>query len=118
MREIACAEVREMLPAYIDEPGRDLLLRRHIASCENCKQEVTHYDELSRGLRALALQPVEPPSELLPALMAIPDADNAVASVKTHVVRNRKAYLGGAAVLVAGAAGAALWRSRRRLVPA
>ena len=118
MRDLTCAEVQEMLPAYVDEPRRDLSLRRHVASCESCKQDVSHYEQMSKSLKTLALQPAEPPADLLPALMAIPDADNAVAVVKTHVARNRRAYLGGAAVLVAGAAGAALWRSRRRLAPA
>jgi hypothetical protein len=107
-----------MLPAFLDAPGDDLVLRRHVATCESCKQEIARYEEMGRGLQALALHPSEPPADLLPALMAIPDADNAVDFVKTHVVRNRKAYLSGAAVLVAGAAGAALWRSRRRFVTA
>ena len=118
MRELACPEVQEMLPAFADEPNRDLALRRHIASCESCRTEAALYDEMRRSLHSLSLQTAEPPADLLPSLMAIPDADNAVEFVKTHVARNRKAYLSGAAVLVAGAAGAALWRSRRRLVPA
>jgi anti-sigma factor RsiW len=118
MRELACAEVHEMLPAYADEPGRDLSVRRHLASCESCRTEVARYEEMRRGLTGLAMTSVEPPVDLLPALLAIPDADNAVELVKTHVTRNRKAYVGGAAVLVAGAAGAALWRSRRKLVTA
>lgn len=118
MRELACPEVQEMLPAYVDEPRPDLSLRRHLASCENCKHEIARYEEMGLGLQALALQSADPPSDLLPALMAIPDADTAVAVVKIHVARNRKAYLSGAAVLVAGVAGAALWRSRRRLAPA
>ena len=101
MRELACAEVREMLPSYVDEPGRDLALRRHVGSCETCRQEVGRYEQMSRGLHALSTLPVDAPADLLPALMAIPDADNAVALVKTHVARNRKAYLSGAAVRVA-----------------
>ena len=118
MRELICGEVQEMLPAYAEAPRRDLALRRHLASCDECSAEVARYESMRHGLRALAEHPAEPPADLLPALFAIPDADNAVVLVKTHVARNRKAYLSGAAVIVAGAAGAALWRSRRRLVPA
>ena len=118
MRDLRCAEVQEMLPAYADEPNRDLSLKRHLTSCDVCRAEVGRYQEMSAGLHSLIDHASEPPVELLPALLAIPDADNAVIAVKTHVARNRRAYLGGAAVVVVGAAGAALWRSRRRLAPA
>ena len=118
MNDLKCAEVREMLPAYLDEPRADLTVRRHIAGCQGCKQELDRYEDMGRSLRALSAVHPEPPADLLPTLMAIPDADTAVVAVRSHVMRNRKAYLGGAAVLVAGAAGAALWRSKRRLVTA
>ena len=118
MRELSCAEVQEMLPAYVDEPHADLSLQRHVAGCEDCKGEAARYQEMSRSLHALVDHVAEPPIDLLPALLSIPDADNAVVAVKTHVARNRRAYLGGAAVVVAGAAGAALWRSRRKLATA
>ena len=118
MRELRCAEVQEMLPAYADEPGSDLSVRRHLATCEACKLEVDRYEAMRRGLQNLTGVAADPPYDLLPALLEIPDADNAMASVKTHVLRNRRAYASGAAVLLAGAAGAAIWRSRRRLVPA
>jgi hypothetical protein len=107
-----------MLPAYADEPSADLSLKRHLAGCEGCSDELARYQAMTQGLGALMDRVVEPPADLLPALLEIPDADNAVAAVKTHVARNRRAYLGGAAVVVVGAAGAALWRSRRRLAPA
>lgn len=118
MRELSCAEVQEMMPAYADEPHADLSLKRHLAGCEGCSTEISRYQEMSRGLLALAHETVEPPADLLPALLAVPDADNAVAAVKTHVARNRRAYLSGAAVVMVGAAGAAFWRSRRRLATA
>ena len=117
MRELRCAEVQEMLPAYADEPRRDLSLRRHLATCERCKLEVARYEAMQKGLHELAGVATDPPYDLLPALLEIPDSDNAAIAVKTHVLRNRRAYLSGAAVLLAGAAGAAIWR-RRRLVPA
>ena len=118
MNDLRCAQVREMLPAYLDEPRSDLTVRRHLAGCQDCKQELDRYEDLGRSLRFLSTVHPEPPADLLPALMAIPDADTAAVAVKSHVLRNRKAYLSGAAVLVAGAAGAALWRSKRRLVTA
>lgn len=118
MRELRCVEVQEMLPAYADEPRSDLALRRHLAGCADCSDEALRYQQMSRSLLALASETAEPPADLLPALLAVPDADNAVQAVKTHVARNRRAYLGGAAVVVAGAAGAALWRSRRKLATA
>ena len=118
MSEMTCGEVREMLHAYLDEPGASLSVRRHLAGCEGCRSELARYESLSARLPALIGYTVEPPARLLPALVAIPAETNSMDNVKIHLTRNRNAYLSGAAVLVAGAAAGALWRSRRRLVTA
>jgi predicted anti-sigma-YlaC factor YlaD len=117
MKVIRCEEVREMLPAYLDEPGGSLAIRRHLAGCEGCRAELARYESLKVQLPELQTHTFEAPADLLPALKAIPASPNPIEAVKTHVWRNRNAYVGGAAVLAASAA-AALWRSRRRLVTA
>jgi anti-sigma factor RsiW len=113
-----CGEVREMLPAYLDEPGASLVMRRHLTGCDMCRAELARYESLSAQLPSLVLHTAEPPDGLLESLRSIPQDANALEGVRTHVARNRNAYLSGAAVLVAGAAAGALWRSRRRLVTA
>jgi anti-sigma factor RsiW len=118
MSDKRCAEIREMLPAYSDDPGGDLFVRRHLAGCAACRKELASYEGLRADLAGLAFTSFEPPAELLPILKEIPSNPSSIDSLKTHVRRNRSAYLRGAAVLVAGAAGAAVWRSRRRLATA
>ena len=118
MMDKRCAEVREMLPAYADDPGGNLLVRRHLAECDACRNELAAYESLRARLPQVMAHTHEPPAELLPALKKIPSDVNSVDVLKTHLWRNRSAYLSGAAVLAAGAAGAAVWRSRRRLATA
>ena len=118
MKEMRCAEVREMLPAYLDEPGGSLAVRRHLAGCDGCHKELARYEALSVQLPQLQTHTFEPPASLLPALQGIPSELDSIEALKTHVWRNRNAYLGGAAVLAASAAGAVLWRSRRRFATA
>ncbi|MEA2447283.1 MAG: putative zinc-finger [Actinomycetota bacterium] len=113
----SCGEVREMLPAYLDEPGASLAVRRHLARCDECRAELARYESLAAQLPALVLQTAEPPAYLLDKLVSIPTGSNSIEAVRTHVARNRNAYV-GAAVLVAGAAAGAVWRTRRRLVTA
>lgn len=111
---MTCAEVREMLPAYVDDGPDTLIVRRHLARCANCRAELATYTELKQGLRSLEPVPFDAPAGLKRALVAIPTRGGRVGEVRTHVARNRRAYLGGAAILVAGAAGAAVWRTRGR----
>ncbi|HYI45479.1 MAG TPA: zf-HC2 domain-containing protein [Actinomycetota bacterium] len=118
MKEMTCGEVQEMLPAYLDEPGASLSIRRHLAGCDGCRSELARYETLSAQMPALAGHTAEPPAHLLSALVSIPTESSSLDGVKTHLTRNRNAYLRGAAVLVAGAAAGAVWRSRRRLVTA
>jgi anti-sigma factor RsiW len=110
-----CAEIQEMLPAYT-RGETSLAIRRHLSRCPECKAELARYESLVQGLDSLQAVTVEAPPQLVDALMAIPAQAGSLDAVRTHVLRNRNAYIGGAAaaVAVAGAVGAALWRSRRQ----
>ena len=108
-----CAEVREILPSAVHDGGDTLAVRRHLATCSACKEELRGYEALLLSLGELKDHKSPVPAVLSEALMAIPSRRNVVAGARAHVVRNRKAYVGGAAVALAGA-GAALWRARSR----
>ena len=110
-----CAEVRELLPASEGDLRPTLVVRRHVATCAGCREEVVRYQELAGGLQELRATNAEIPAALSRALMEIPTSQNLVGNVRTHVSRNRAAYVGGA-VAVAGAVGATLWRARTRRV--
>jgi anti-sigma factor RsiW len=117
-RHATCEEIREELPAYVKDRGGSLSVRRHLSRCAECRKELARYDSLVEMLGALELTAVEPPPGLAAALAAIPSRASRLADVRTHVARNRARYLSGAAVLVAGAAGAAVLQRRRRMAPA
>lgn len=108
-----CAEIRESLPAYVEDRDSNLTLRRHLSRCPECAAELEAYASIRDGLSTMRLVEAEPPADLLRKLVDIPQEDPAVQRVRTHVSRHRNAYAGGLAVAVVGAAGAALWRSRR-----
>jgi anti-sigma factor RsiW len=108
-----CAEIREALPAYVDDRDANLNVRRHLSRCPECAAELEGYASVREGLSAMRSVEAEPPADLFAKLVAIPDEGPAVQRVRTHVSRHRSAYAGGLAVAVVGAAGAALWRSRR-----
>lgn len=113
-----CEEIRELLPAYEPEQQPSLAVRRHLAGCADCRAEQSFYKDLASGLHQLKEVTAEVPPELTRTLVAIPIQAGRVDQVRTHVARNRAAYVGGA-VAVAGALGATLWRVRsRRLVTA
>ena len=108
-----CAEISELLPAYVEDRFDDLAVRRHLSRCPDCRRELDEYEALRTELSGLRSVAFEPPADLLPALTAIPREGAPAVRVRTHVARNKKVYAGGLAVAVVGAAGAALWRSRR-----
>jgi anti-sigma factor RsiW len=108
-----CAEVQELLPAYVDDKDATLAVRRHLSRCAECRRELEEYGALLGELAAMKQAVVAPPAGLRASLVAIPDGEKPVEKVVTHLSRNRRAYAGGLAVAVVGAAGAALWRSRR-----
>lgn len=114
-----CAEINELLPAYVEDRDANLNVRRHLSRCPDCRTELADYETLRSSLGELKAVHAEPPAALFASLTAIPHSGHSVDRVRTHVARNRRAYAGGLAVAVVGAAGAALWRSRRsRLVAA
>jgi len=108
-----CAEITELLPAYVDDRSADLTVRRHLSRCPDCRGELEAYENLHSSLTELRAVEATPPPDLFRKLTAIPKEGPAAQRVQTHVFRHRKAYAGGLAVAVVGAAGAALWRSRR-----
>lgn len=108
-----CAEIGELLPAYVEDRYANLTVRRHLSRCPECRSELERYESLRSGLATMRDVHAEPPAELLATLTAIPSHGAAGTRVRTHIARNRRAYAGGLAVAVVGAAGAALWRSRR-----
>ena len=115
-----CDEVRETLAARAREGHTSLGMRRHLAGCEACREELERYEILLGSLAALRTVPAQPPPYLYRNLTRIPRraglADRLIwrtGGMRGHVVRNRGAYLGGV-VALASAAGAALWRTRVR----
>jgi anti-sigma factor RsiW len=109
-----CEEVQEVLPAYVRDGETSLAVRRHVSRCPDCKQELARYEALLGAMSSLQSNVADAPPSVKAALLTIPDGTRSLDTVRAHVARNRNAYLGGAAVAVAGAAGAILWRSRRR----
>jgi anti-sigma factor RsiW len=111
-----CAEVKEMIPALARESEPSLAVHRHLGKCRACQEELETYRNLVASLQTLEARTVEPPPGLAAQLIAIPRSASTVDHLRSHVTRNRAAYAGGAAaaVAVAGAAGAILWRNRDR----
>jgi anti-sigma factor RsiW len=108
-----CAEIREVLPAYADDPEATLAVRRHLSRCPDCKAELAQYDEMLDGLAVMRSVEIAPPPGLDRWLAEIPNTHNRLEQVRDHVARNRTAYAGGVAVAVLGAVGTALWKNRR-----
>ena len=114
--EMSCIQVQEAIPAFMDHGSDSLEVRRHLARCPECKSELAAYEELRSALSAMESATVPAPRGLMTALIQIPSQANRLEQVRTHVARNRNQYIGGAAVLAAGAVGAAVLRTRSRRV--
>jgi anti-sigma factor RsiW len=124
---VNCAEAREALPTYIRDGQQLPTVRKHLAECEACREELALYERLFDSLEQLQSVTLEPPPELAPALVSIPRQSGGFTEalrgrtdvVVDHVARNRRAYIGGVGIAaIAGVAGAALWRSRGRRLAA
>lgn len=111
-----CDEVREVLPAYSRDGDVGLPVRRHLSRCDDCSAELTRYQTLLASLQAMRSETVEPPRDLVHQLAAIPYRSNRLEEARTHVARNRNRYAAGLAVAAVGAAGAAVWKTRRTRV--
>lgn len=114
-----CEQVAEMLPAFVRDGDVPLSMRRHLGRCADCKAELARYETLMTALASLEGVTSEPPVGLMASLAAIPASASRLDAVKgqlgsarEHVARHRAAYVGGAAVALAGV-GAAVWRTRR-----
>jgi hypothetical protein len=109
---VRCTELREALPAYVHSEEVPPEVARHLAGCPDCRAELDRYESLLTAMNDLRTETVAAPPGLVTALNAIPATESRLRSAGTHVIRHRRAY-GGAALAVAGAAGALLWRNRR-----
>src|SRR3712207_3411263 len=98
MPDMKCEEIREVLPAYADDPEATLTVRRHLSRCPECKAELARYDELLDGLAAMRSVAIEPPAGLDRWLAEIPNTHNRLEQVREHLARNKRAYAGGVAV--------------------
>ena len=119
-----CSEIRELLPAYARDQQPTLAVRRHLASCSDCRADLARYKQIESALDGMRTAVVEVPPDLTTKLVAIPQSQRVVSLVRerastarTHVARNRAAYVGGA-VAVASALGATIWRVRARRLAA
>jgi hypothetical protein len=111
--EMSCAAVKEILPAYVREGDGSLSVRRHLSRCTDCRTDLSHYEDLLGALSAMEAATAPVPLALRTSLVSIPSRAGRLDTVRSHVNENRKAYLSGAAVLVAGAVGAVVWKSRK-----
>lgn len=111
--EMSCTAVREVLPAYVRDGDGSLSVRRHLSRCTECRTDLSHYEDLLGALSSMEAATVNPPFALKASLLDIPSRSSRLENVRSHVTENRKAYLSGAAVLVAGAVGAAVWKSKK-----
>ena len=111
--DMSCAAVKEILPAYVREGDGSLSVRRHLSRCTDCRTDLSHYEELLGALSAMEAATARVPRGLTASLVSIPSRSGRLETMRSHVNDNRRAYLSGAAVLVAGALGAAVWKSRK-----
>ncbi len=111
--DMTCAEVREALPALVDDDASSLSVRRHVARCATCQSELARYEQLGTALASLRTTTFDPPARLVASLTRIPAEASRTTALKDHLVRNRRAYAGGVAVAIAGVAAAAVLQRRR-----
>ena len=113
-----CREVREYLPAYVDEAGgpRAESVERHLSTCPECRTELGHFREMKDALATLPARMIEPPAWLLGTL-----TETVVQkAARREAMRNTAEKLADPKVIVtgslvaAGVAGALLIRGRRR----
>ena len=115
-----CREVKEYLPAYIDdaEGPRAQIIAKHLASCPtDCPAELERYRELQATMTAMRDEVHEPPAWLEGAITeAVSRRAARLGELRAHAKRTRdpKVVATAGAVLAAGVAGAILVRGMRR----
>ena len=112
--DMSCAAVKEVLPAYVRDGDGSLSVRRHLSRCTDCRTDLTHYEGLLGSLSSLEASVAQTPPGLRASLVDIPSNSSRLEHVRSHITVNRKAYLSGMAVVVAGVAGAAVLKTRSR----
>ena len=111
--EMTCTTVKEVLPAYVRDGDGSLSVRRHLSRCADCRTDLSQYEHLIDSLSAMEAATAEVPFALKASLLDIPSPSSRLETVRSHVAENRRTYLSGAAVVVAGVVGAAVWKSRK-----
>lgn len=113
-----CDEVREHLSAFEESIPPMKEVAAHLAGCSACQEERERYRELRAAMAALEAMPVEPPAWLLGSLTErTMERMRRVAAIKAtgRQIGEHRVAAGGAAILLAGLAGAVVFgRSRRR----
>lgn len=121
MTERVCAEVRAVLPAYVDRSLprlRRQLVRLHLRRCAACQAEFSRQRQLRAGLQSLAAPAEAPPEGLLDTLLEQTSSPPGVVPLRGAVSGARPAL--SLALLAAGAAagagaGYASWLSAKHL---
>lgn len=111
-------EVREYLPAYIDEAKgpRASAVEEHLQTCEECRAELERYRQMMSGLEGLANVTQEPPPWLLGSLIdSLRSKARPLTTRTSQLARLRSPRVAAGAVVAAGVAGAvALTMMKRR----
>jgi hypothetical protein len=113
-----CGEVREHLSAFDDKTAPINEISIHLDSCASCRAEQERYRQLQKAMAALETTLIEPPAWLLGALTERTlERMRRTAAIKAtgRQIGEHRVAAGGAAILLAGLAGAVVvGRSRRR----
>jgi anti-sigma factor RsiW len=113
---VNCDGVAPSLPMAVDESIP--LTRpqgRHAASCLRCQAEMAQHRKLLRGLQSMHSDVIEPPSNLLSAILAGLPEPREQRALWSLLAGRRAAYLGGlAAATAAGAVSAVVVTTRTR----
>lgn len=114
-----CREIREYLPAYVDEPEgpRADAIAAHLRTCDECTAEFARFKEMVAGLEGMAMAVEEPPSWLLGRITgAVSARSDQLARIRSRyqrVARPRNVAAAGALVF-AGAVALQLMKRRKR----
>lgn len=114
-----CAEVRSVLPTYVDRSlprMRRSLVRLHLRRCTACQAEFSRQRQVRAGLQGLASAAAAPPEGLLESLLESTGSPRGAVPMRGAVSGARPAL--SLALLAAGAAagtgvGYASWLSAR-----
>lgn len=113
-----CREVREYLPAAVDEAEAWLPpeVNAHLRTCESCSADLERYRRLAGDLAVAAEQPFEAPAWLLGGLIETVSqrAERLAAIRETRERLSDPRVVVAGAVLAAGVAGALMVRGYRR----